>query len=48
MTENGGLYAYYKSFNRLVSELGAGALSNEVQVHYFIAGLNTNAVKILT
>jgi hypothetical protein len=45
MTENGGLYAYYKSFNRLVSELGAGALSNEVQVHYFIAGLNTNAVQ---
>jgi len=44
MTENGGLYAYYKSFNRLVSELGAGALSNEVQVNYFIAGLNANAV----
>jgi hypothetical protein len=37
MTENGGLYAYYKSFNRLVSELGAGAMRNEVQVHYFIA-----------
>jgi hypothetical protein len=46
MTENnGGLYAYYKSFNRLISELGAGALSSEVQVHYFIAGLNTNAVQ---
>jgi hypothetical protein len=30
MSENGGLYAYYKSFNRLVSELGVGALSNEV------------------
>jgi hypothetical protein len=44
MTENGGLYAHYKSFNRLVSELGAGALSNEVQVNYFIAGLNSNAV----
>jgi hypothetical protein len=45
MSENGGLYAYYKSFNRLVSELGVGALSNEVQVHYFIAGLNSNAVQ---
>jgi hypothetical protein len=44
MTENGGLYAYYKSFNRLISELRAGALSNEVQVNYFIAGLNANAV----
>jgi hypothetical protein len=44
MTENGGLFTYYKYFNRLVSELGAGALSNEVQVRYFIAGLNTNAV----
>jgi len=30
MTESGGLHAYYKSFNRLVSELGAGALSSEV------------------
>jgi hypothetical protein len=36
MTENGGLYAYYKSFNRLVSELGAGALSNEVQARFII------------
>jgi hypothetical protein len=45
MTESGGLYAYYKSFNRLISELGAGALSNEVQVNYFIAGLNANALQ---
>ena len=46
MTESGGLYAYYKSFNRLISELGVGALSNEVQVNYFIAGLlYANAVQ---
>jgi len=44
MTENGGLYAYYKSFNRLVSELGVNSMNKEVLVHYFIAGLNANAV----
>jgi hypothetical protein len=44
MTENGGLYAYYKSFNRLVSELGANSMNKEVLIHYFIAGLSANAV----
>jgi hypothetical protein len=45
LTESGGLHAYYKSFTRLVSELGAGALNHEVQVNYFIAGLNANAIQ---
>ena len=44
MTETGGLYAYYKSFNRLVSELGVNSMNKEVLIHYFIAGLNANAV----
>ena len=45
MTESGGLYAYYTTFNKHISDLGAGALSNEVQVNYFIAGLNANAIQ---
>ena len=44
MTENGGLYAYYKSFNRLVSELSANSMNKEVIIHYFIAGLSANAI----
>jgi hypothetical protein len=45
MTESGGLYAYFKTFTKLIADLGAGALSNEVQVNYFIAGLNANAIQ---
>ena len=44
MTENGGLNAYYKSFTRLVSELGPNSMNQESLMHYFIAGLNANAV----
>jgi hypothetical protein len=45
MTENGGLYAYYKSFNKLVSELGPNSMNQESLIHYFIAGSNPNAVR---
>ena len=38
MTEN-ELYAYYKSFNGLISKLEAGAMSNEIQVKLFDCGL---------
>jgi hypothetical protein len=37
MTESGGLYAYFKTFTKLIADLGDGALSNEMQVNYFIA-----------
>ena len=45
MTESGGLYAYFKSFTKLIADLGDGALSNEMQVNQFIAGLNANAIQ---
>jgi hypothetical protein len=35
----------FKTFTKLIADLGAGALSNEVQVNYFIAGLNANAIQ---
>jgi hypothetical protein len=35
------LFSYYQSFNRLVAELGPGALANDTQVHYFIAKVLT-------
>ena len=38
MTEIGGLNAYYKSFTRLVSELGPNSMNQESLMHYFIAG----------
>ena len=44
MGEN-GLFTYYQSFNRLVSELGPNALAIDTQVHYFIEGLNSNSVR---
>jgi hypothetical protein len=40
-----GLFTYYQSFNKLVSELGPGALANDTQVHYFIEGLDSNSVR---
>jgi hypothetical protein len=43
--ENGGLQAYYKSFTRLVSDLGSNSMNQESLVLYFIAGLNPNAVR---
>jgi hypothetical protein len=43
--ENGGLQAYYKSFTRLVSDLGANSMNQESLVLCFIAGLNPNAVR---
>ena len=45
MTENGGLYAYYKSFTILISRLGPNSMNKESIVLYFIAGLNANAVR---
>jgi hypothetical protein len=41
----GYMRAYYKSFNRLVSELGPNSMNKESLIHYFIAGLNANAVR---
>jgi hypothetical protein len=40
-----GLFSYYQSFNKLVAELGPGALAIDTQVHYFIEGLDNNAVR---
>jgi hypothetical protein len=41
----GYMRAYYKSFNRLVSELGPNSMNKESLIRYFIAGLNANAVR---
>ena len=45
MTENGGLKAYFKTFNQLVADMGPNQMSQETLVLYFIAGLNPNAVR---
>ena len=42
---NSGLTAYYHSFTRIVSDLGANSMSQESLVLYFIAGLNPNGVR---
>jgi hypothetical protein len=42
------LFTYYQPFNRLVSELGPGALAIDTQVHYFIKGLDSNSIGIPT
>ena len=47
MGENSS-FTYYESFNRLVSELGLGALAIDTQVHYFIKGLDSNSIGIPT
>ena len=40
-----GLFSYYQSFNKIVADLGPNALAIDTQVHYFIEGLDNNAVR---
>ena len=42
---NSGLTAYYHSFTRIVSDLGADSMSQESLRLYFTAGLNPDAVR---
>jgi len=42
---NGSLTTYYHSFTRIVSDLGADSMSQKSLMFYFIAGLNSDAVR---